>query len=55
MSEQIESQRFTLKLASCLRQVEVYERIVGVALPLPTEVHVKQAVLIKAVCHPRMA
>ena len=51
----VECQRLTVKLIARLRQIEVGERIVGIALPLPTKIHVKESALIESVSHPSVA
>ena len=36
-----------------LRNIEIGERIIGIALSLPTEVHVEEAVFIETISYPR--
>ena len=50
----IESQRFALEYTARMGETEVGERKIGVALALPTEIHVEETVLIKPVGHPGM-
>jgi len=48
----VEGKRLALEFASGLGHVEVGERVVGVALSFPAEVHVEESVLVKSVGHP---
>ena len=50
----IECQRFALEFTARMGETEVGERLIGVSLALPTEIHVEETVLIKPVGHPGM-